>query len=71
MKARELKRVLMRAPLDYSEVRRRGSHCRLEAEGRPVLTFAFHDSDTIPPGLVKKILVRDVGLSEDEARGLL
>jgi hypothetical protein len=34
----------------------------------PPLTFAFHDNATIPAGLVRKILVRDVGLAEDEAR---
>ena len=37
----------------------------------PPLTFAFHDKATIPGGLVRKILVRDVGLAEDEARKLL
>jgi hypothetical protein len=35
------------------------------------LTFAFHDGATIPGGLVRKILVRDVGLDEEEARKLL
>jgi predicted RNA binding protein YcfA (HicA-like mRNA interferase family) len=48
-----------------------GSHRRLEASGRPSLTFAFHDNATIPSGLVRKILVRDIGLAEDEARKLL
>jgi hypothetical protein len=43
----------------------------LEAPGRPALTFAFHDNATVPSGLVRKILVRDVGLAEDEARKLL
>jgi hypothetical protein len=43
----------------------------MEAPGRPPLTFAFHDSATIPSGLVRKVLVRDVGLAEDEARKLL
>jgi hypothetical protein len=42
----------------------RGSRVRL-------LTFASHDKATIPAGLVRKILVRDVGLAEDEARKLL
>ena len=48
-----------------------GSHTVLVAEGRPQLIFAFHDNQTIPPGLVQKILVRDVGLSESEALDLL
>jgi hypothetical protein len=43
----------------------------MEAAGRPSLTFAFHDKSTIPAGLVRKILTKDVGLAEDEARKLL
>lgn len=43
----------------------------MEAPGYPPLTFAFHDEATIPAGLVRKILVRDVGLVEDDARKLL
>jgi predicted RNA binding protein YcfA (HicA-like mRNA interferase family) len=43
----------------------------LEASGRPTLTFAFHDNATIPAGLVRKILIKDIGLAEDEARKLL
>jgi predicted RNA binding protein YcfA (HicA-like mRNA interferase family) len=71
MKARELKRVLMREPLGYRVTRQTGSHCRMEAEVRPPLTVAFHDGDTIPPGLVRKVLVRDIGMTDDEALGLL
>jgi len=33
----------------------------------PDLHLAFHDGQEIPPGLVRKILVRDVGLSVAEA----
>jgi hypothetical protein len=43
----------------------------MESPDHPPLTFAFHDKATIPAGLVRKILVRDVGLAEDEARKLL
>lgn len=43
----------------------------MEAPGRPPLSFSFHDKATIPSGLVRKILVRDVGLAEDQARKLL
>ena len=52
-------------------VRQSGSHRRMQSPGYPPLTFAFHDSATIPAGLVRKILVRDVRLAEDEARKLL
>jgi predicted RNA binding protein YcfA (HicA-like mRNA interferase family) len=71
MKAKRLLAVLERKPLGYRVTRQSGSHRRMEAPGHPPLTFAFHDKATIPAGLVRKILVRDVGLAEDEARELL
>lgn len=71
VKAKSLLAVLERKPLGYRVVRQTGSHRRMEASGRPPLTFAFHDNATIPAGLVRKILVRDAGLAEDEARKLL
>lgn len=71
MKAKRLLAVLERQPLNYEVVRRSGSHRRMEAPGHPPLTFAFHDKTTIPAGLVHKILVRDVGLDEEDARKLL
>jgi predicted RNA binding protein YcfA (HicA-like mRNA interferase family) len=70
-KARCLLATLERKPLGYRVARQTGSHRRLEASDRPPLTFAFHDNVTIPSGLVHKILVRDIGLAEDEARKLL
>lgn len=71
MKAKRLLAVLEREPLNYRVSRQSGSHRRMEAPGRPPLTFAFHDRATVPSGLVRKVLVRDVGLAEDEARKLL
>ncbi len=71
MKAKRLLATLERKPLGYRVARQAGSHRHLEAPDRPPLTFAFHDNATIPSGLVRKILVRDVGLAEDEARKLL
>jgi predicted RNA binding protein YcfA (HicA-like mRNA interferase family) len=71
LKAQQLLSILTSKPLCYVVVRQRGSHRRLEAEGRPALTFAFHDKATIPGGMVRKVLVSQVGLDEDEARGLL
>lgn len=72
MKARALLRVLYRE-LGYSVVRQKGSHRRLESTRFPhsPLTVSFHDRDTVPPGLVRKILVDQVGLNEKEARDLL
>ena len=69
MKSSDLLRIL--AYLGYIEDRRAGSHRRLKANGRPDLTVAFHDGQTVPPGLVRKILAKDVGLSEVESREIL
>jgi predicted RNA binding protein YcfA (HicA-like mRNA interferase family) len=71
MKARRLLAVLEREPLTYRASRQSGSHRRMKASGRPSLTFAFHDKATIPSAQVRKVLVKDVGLAEDEARKLL
>jgi predicted RNA binding protein YcfA (HicA-like mRNA interferase family) len=71
LKARKLLRVLTGEPLGYRIVRQSGSHRRLEAPGRPPITFSFHDRQTIRPATVKRILCSQVGLSEDEALRLL
>jgi predicted RNA binding protein YcfA (HicA-like mRNA interferase family) len=71
MKAKRLLAVLERQPLNYEVVRRSGSHRRMQSPSHPPLTFAFHDAATIPSGLVRKILIKDVGLDEAEARKLL
>lgn len=66
MKAAELLAVLH--TLGYEVTRHRGgSRRRLEAPGRPPLVFAFHGGATIGPVLVRRILVKDVGLSVAEA----
>jgi hypothetical protein len=50
----------------------RGAPVRLATpDGVTDLPAAFHDKATIPAGLVREILARDVGLAEDEARKLL
>jgi predicted RNA binding protein YcfA (HicA-like mRNA interferase family) len=71
LKAPRLLAVLKKEPLLYRETRRSGSHRTLESESYPKLTFSFHDNVTIAPGLVRQILVKQVGLTEDEALGLL
>jgi predicted RNA binding protein YcfA (HicA-like mRNA interferase family) len=71
IKAKKLLAILERRPFEYRVVRQAGSHRRLRSPGYPPLTFAFHDSATVPPWVVRKILIRDVGLAEDEARKLL
>lgn len=67
----QMRRILERRPLSYRVVRETGSHRRMEAPGRPPLVLAFHNDAEVPPGLVRKILVRDIGLSEAEALSLL
>lgn len=72
MKARELRRILGRAPLNYRAARSPGgSHRTLTAPGRPDLLWSFHDGQTLAPGLVRKILKRDVGLTDEEIRAIL
>ena len=72
LKSQQLLRVLLREPLDYEIARQNGSHRKLESSnGYPTLGFSFHDGVTVPGGAVKKILVKDVGLVEDEARALI
>ncbi|WP_405085042.1 type II toxin-antitoxin system HicA family toxin [Microbispora sp. NBC_01389] len=65
LKARQMLAVLL--SLGYWESARRGSHRKLVCEGRPTLTFAFHDGASLAPGVVKDILVKQVGLDVDEA----
>ncbi len=71
MKARKL-RTLLERELGYTLASTKGgSHRRLVCENRPQLTFAWHDGDEIGPAMVRHILVRDVGLSSDEAKELV
>ncbi|GAA2250563.1 hypothetical protein GCM10010402_01720 [Actinomadura luteofluorescens] len=58
-------RVLQK--LGYEIVRQRGSHRRLECEGRPPITFAFHDRRSLTPTEVRDILVKQAELSCEEA----
>ena len=65
LKGRQMLRILNE--IGYLTDRTKGSHRRMVCDGRPPLTFSYHASQTIPPGVVKKTLVSDVGMSEDEA----
>jgi len=71
MRWRRLRQILEREPLGYRIVRQVGSHRTMRAPGRPQLLLSFHDGQEIPGGMVRKILVKDVGLSEAEALLLL
>jgi predicted RNA binding protein YcfA (HicA-like mRNA interferase family) len=71
MSGRDLLALLCRKPLSYKIARQAGSHRTLRSSSYPELLFAFHDRHSIPPGLVRKILMTDIGLSESEARELV
>lgn len=72
MTGKQFNRLLKKAPLSYSVARQSGSHTTWEsAGGYPVLHTAFHDNQQLPPGLVRKILVKDVGLQVSEALAIL
>ena len=67
--------ILKRSPLLYSEKagkKRKGSHRHLvSSAGYPEVSFWAHDKDTLKGSVVKEILVKQVGLSESEARKLV
>jgi len=69
----ELERVLRREPLRYEVTSQKGSHRKMVSKAGypPIGPIAFHDSADIPGGMIRKILTRDVGLTEEEALGLL
>jgi predicted RNA binding protein YcfA (HicA-like mRNA interferase family) len=71
LKARRLLAILIANPLNYRVTRQTGSHRRLRAEGRPSLTWAYHDRRTLAPGEVRRVLVHHVGLAEEDALRLL
>jgi len=72
LKAGRLLALLQRFPLSYRVRRQVGSHRILEsATGYPQIVFAFHDRETIAPGLVRRILVKQVGLSPEQALAML
>jgi len=73
MTGRQFNRLIKRAPLSYSVARRGGgSHTTWASEaGYPVIHTAFHDNQQLPPGLVRKILVKDIGLKVEEALAIL
>jgi predicted RNA binding protein YcfA (HicA-like mRNA interferase family) len=68
MRASRLLALLVREPLAYRVVRQRGSHRRLVSDrGYRPITYAFHDRVTLPPRVVRAVLVNQVGLSEASA----
>lgn len=70
MKATQLVR-LIRRELGYEIVRQRGSHKHMQSPHHPDILFSYHDGVSVPPGVVRKILTKDIGLTDAEARRLL
>ena len=65
-------RVLMGPVLQYEINNQRGSHRKLVSRaGYPSLLFSAHDGETLGPVLVRKILIGDVGLTEEKAKEVL
>ena len=70
MRGRELLAHLRRKPLRYRDDpndKGGGSHRKMVSDRYPELLFAFHDGADIAPGLVRKVLVQDVGLTKEQA----
>lgn len=72
LKARQMLAVLEREPLAYRVAHQKGSHRTLEsANGFPSLRFWAHDGVTLGPRVIREILIKKVGLSEEEAAKVL
>lgn len=71
MKAKKM-RSLLRKELGYRKkegTKGNGSHQKLvSSQGHKDILFAFHDKDTIPPHVVRRILVEQAGLSPERAK---
>ncbi|GAA1482580.1 hypothetical protein GCM10009624_30200 [Gordonia sinesedis] len=66
MRASELIRVIERhcGP----PIRQRGSHRRYKGKDAE-FTFAYHDGVEVTGNMVRRVLVKDVGLTAHDARG--
>jgi predicted RNA binding protein YcfA (HicA-like mRNA interferase family) len=72
LKAKQMLGILRREPLAYSIARQKGSHRVLwSRNGYPQVRFWAHDGATLPPGAVREILLKKVGLTEEQAAKLL
>ncbi len=71
MKTKELIKCLCRSPLYYKITRQRGSHRVLKSSNYPDLRIGYHDSVEVSGGYVKNLLMKEIGLSEKMARGII
>jgi predicted RNA binding protein YcfA (HicA-like mRNA interferase family) len=71
MKGSKLERLLRSSGLQYVVVSQRGSHRKMESPHHPPILFSYHDGADVPPNAVKKVLTKDVKLTDEEAQRLL
>lgn len=72
MKATKL-RAILKSRLGYRVVpgRGKGGHSIYEAEGRPRVVWGFHNKRSLAPIEVRNVLVKQAGLTIDEAKEVL
>ena len=71
MKAKELIICLSRMPLKYKIIRQTGSHRTLRSANYPEIRISYHDTFEISGFKIRKILMEDIGLSEEMARKVI
>lgn len=71
MKARKMRRVLRSIGYRPLPGMGQGSHTVLGCDGRGNILFAWHDKQTIPHFRVKSMLVKEAGMTVQEAREVL
>ena len=69
MKGSQVLRLLKK--VGYTVDRQRGSHRKLVADNRPPLVFGWHDNADVSPQALKNLLVKQVGLTDEEIAELL
>jgi predicted RNA binding protein YcfA (HicA-like mRNA interferase family) len=67
MKWTEIRDILVRD--GYKVVRQKGSHISLRAEGRTPITMSLQGKEA-PPGIVRKVLVKDAQMTEERIKDL-
>ena len=71
MKPKQLLKKLHKLGYDVDPSSKTGGSHVWITNGERRFLWAFHEGHEIPARLVKKILTKDAGLSEEEARKLL
>jgi predicted RNA binding protein YcfA (HicA-like mRNA interferase family) len=71
LKPAQLLRLLREIGFEIEPGSRGGGSHLWVTNGEVRLRWAFHKGATIPPGLVRKILTKDIGLTDDEVKQLL